>query len=95
MNHSELVTAIAARIASRGLSKADISAVIEALGEEGQHTLSAGGEITLKGLGKLKATTRAARSGHNPATGEKVQIPAKAAAKFAASKELKTVLNDE
>ena len=45
------------------------------------------------GLGKLKFTTRAARTGRNPATGESIEIPAKNAVKFSVAKALSDALN--
>ena len=46
-------------------------------------------EAVLPGLGKLKATTRAARTGRNPQTGETVKIKASKAPKFTAGAGLK------
>ena len=50
-------------------------------------------EVALPGLGKLKATLRAARTGRNPQTGAPVEIPARVAVKFHAGKDLDEQLN--
>ena len=50
-------------------------------------------EAVLRGLGKLKATTRAARTGRNPQTGEPVEIPERMAVKFSAGKALEDWIN--
>ncbi len=50
-------------------------------------------DVTLPGLGKLKTTTRAARLGCNPRTGEPIQIPERVTVKFAAAKALDDLLN--
>ncbi len=42
--------------------------------------------ITLPGLGKFVKVRRKARAGRNPATGEKIKIPAKTVVKFKVSK---------
>ena len=47
----------------------------------------------LPGLGKLKATTRAARTGRNPQTGAPVEIPERMAVKFVAGKALEDWIN--
>lgn len=59
------------------------------IGEE----LASGGEITLSNIGKLKIKATKARKGHNPKTGEEIQIPAKKKVVFTVSKELKTKLS--
>jgi DNA-binding protein HU-beta len=44
-------------------------------------------------LGKFSVSDRAAREGRNPATGERMHIPASKAAKFSAAAKLKRALN--
>ncbi len=44
------------------------------------------GEFTLPGVGKLVKSKRKARTGRNPATGEKIKIPAKTVVKMRLSK---------
>ncbi len=48
--------------------------------------------IMLPGLGKVKLVKRAARTGHNPATGETIKIKAKKVAKIVACKSLKDAI---
>ncbi len=55
--------------------------------------LKATGECNIPGVGKIKAVQREARTGRNPFTGEPLQIPAKKAVTFSASKALKDALN--
>lgn len=45
--------------------------------------------FTIPGLGKLVKTRRSARTGRNPQTGEKIDIPARDALKFKVSKAAK------
>ncbi len=42
--------------------------------------------LTLPGLGKFVKVRRKARTGHNPATRQKIRIPAKTVVKFKVSK---------
>ena len=51
--------------------------------------LEKGDKITMVGFGTFSVAKRAARIGLNPATGEKIQIPATIVPKFKAGKKLK------
>lgn len=95
MNKAELIAAIAADI---NLQKVVVESVLESAGRViAQHfaATDAGvdAEAVLPGLGKLKATTRAARTGRNPQTGEPVEIPERMAVKFSAGKALEDWIN--
>lgn len=95
MNKSELIAAIAADI---DMKKVDVEIVLESAGRViAQHFAAADAgvdaEAVLPGLGKLKATTRAARTGRNPQTGEPVEIPERMAVKFSAGKALEDWIN--
>lgn len=95
MNKAELIAAIAADI---DMKKVDVETVLESAGRViAQHFAAADAGVdaaaVLPGLGKLKTTTRAARTGRNPATGAPVEIPERVAVKFAAGKALDDLLN--
>ncbi len=51
------------------------------------------GKVTLVGLGTFKAVTKKAKTGRNPKTGAKIQIPQRRAPKFIAGKDLKEIVN--
>ena len=72
----------------RSLCQADVEAVLQALKDVTAQELTAGGEVPLPGLGKLKTKDRAARMGRNPRTGEAVTIPARRVVVFAPSEKL-------
>lgn len=95
MNKAELIAAIAADI---NLQKVVVESVLESAGRViAQHFAAADAgvdaEAVLPGLGKLKATTRAARTGRNPQTGEPVEIPERMAVKLSAGKALEDWIN--
>lgn len=95
MNKAELIAAIAADI---NLQKVVVESVLESAGRViAQHFAAADAgvdaEAVLPGLGKLKATTRAARTGRNPQTGAPVEIPERMAVKFSAGKALEDWIN--
>lgn len=86
VNKEMLVDAIAN---TTGLSKKDVSSVIEALTDKVTEDLKQGKKVTLTGFGVFKTSQRAARTGRNPQTGESIQIPAMTVPKFTAGKALK------
>lgn len=95
MNKAALVAAIHDRI---DVNKTTIGAVLDSLAAVITKHLASGDagierEATLPGLGKLKTTDRAARTGRNPHTGAPIQIPARTAVRFVASKPLGDALN--
>ncbi|KMQ74028.1 HU family DNA-binding protein [Marinobacter subterrani] len=75
------------------ISKADMEAVVDSLGEIIQDRLAAGSEVPLPGVGKLVAVERSARSGRNPQTGEAIQVPASVTARLKPAKALREALN--
>lgn len=90
MNKQDLINEINARTLINGINKAGIDEVLTALGDIAQkHLTTPGAELTLPGIGKLKAVHKEARTGRNPANGEEIEIPAKTAVKFTAAKALK------
>lgn len=84
MNKGALISAVAT---AAELKQADAKDLIEKFSEVVKAALVAGDEVTLPGIGKLKVSTRAARAGRNPKTGEAIQIEAKRVVKFAPSSE--------
>lgn len=95
MNQAKLIDAIAEQTSESGeaLNKKDVTRVLVALTGVVHSQLKAGEEVTLPGIGKLKAVHKEAKTGRNPKTGEPVQIVAKTAPKFTAAKALKDAVN--
>ncbi len=85
MNKTELVNAVAEKA---GLTKVDaksaIDATIAAIGE----ALAQNDRIALVGFGTFAVVEKEARTGINPRTKEKVEIPARKVVKFKAGAEL-------
>lgn len=86
----QLTSAIAA---DTKLSEADVKRVLESLSNCVHGVLYDNDEITLPGIGKLKTTHRAARTGRNPQTGAAIEIPAKRLVKLTTAKALDDYLN--
>lgn len=85
MNKTELVDSMAAKA---GISKVDAKKALDAFVETVKEALSKDDKISLVGFGAFSVSERAARTGINPATKQKIQIAAKKVAKFKAGAEL-------
>jgi DNA-binding protein HU-beta len=90
MNKAELVLEVAEKAE---ISKRDAEAAVDAVIEVIEASLVKGEEVKLSGFGIFEKKQRAAREGTNPATQEKIQIPASASVAFKVSKALKDKLN--
>ncbi len=86
MNKSSLVSAIAEKTE---LSKKDVEAVVDTLTETITKALQSGEKVALTGFGTFRVSQRAERTGINPQTKEKMQIPAMTVPKFTAGRALK------
>ena len=90
MNKTELVAAIAEKTE---LSKADSEKALKAFIETVEGALKKGDKVQLVGFGTFEVKKTAARTGHNPRTGEKLKIKASKTPKFKAGKAFKDALN--
>lgn len=90
MNKSELVENIAKKT---GLSLKDANAVVSAFMSTVKESLAAGDSVVLVGFGSFVVRDRAARTGHNPRTGETLQIPAVKVPAFRPGKSLKDAVS--
>ncbi|MBR3737327.1 MAG: HU family DNA-binding protein [Eubacterium sp.] len=86
MNKTDLVAAVAAKAE---ISKKDAEAAVSAVFASITDALADGDKVALVGFGTFDVKTRAARTGLNPRTGEKLSIPASKAPAFKAGKALK------
>ena len=89
MTKTELINAVAekAELTKKDADKA-VSAVIDTITE----SLAKGEKIQLVGFGTFEVRERAAKEGINPATKEKMNIPAKKVPAFKPGKALKDVV---
>lgn len=74
---------------AQGLSEAQVDRVMTGILEAIQDNINPTQKVILTGFGTFSVTAKAAREGHNPGTGEKIQIAAKNAPKFTAGADLK------
>ena len=90
MNKTELVAAVAEKA---GVTKKDAEAVVAAFTDTVTKELKKGGKVQLVGFGTFEVSSRSARTGRNPQTGEAMKISASKAPKFKAGKAFKDAIN--
>ena len=89
MNKTELINAVAAKAE---LSKKDAEKALAAVIGSIEEALVAGDKVQLIGFGTFEVKERAARTGHNPKTGEAIEIAAAKVPSFKAGAALKTAI---
>lgn len=86
MNKAELVEEVAGKV---GLTKKEAGNVVDAITSAITDSLATDERVTLVGFGTFEVRRRKARTGANPQTRERLDIPAKNVVRFRAGKELR------
>ena len=89
MNKQELISKIAEK---SNLSKKNAAAALTALIDTITKALKAEGKLAIPNLGTFQVKEHAARTGHNPRSGETVEIAAKKVPAFKPAKALKEAI---
>ncbi|QNQ83774.1 HU family DNA-binding protein [Lactobacillus sp. PV037] len=76
------------------MSKKDTGLVVDTLFDTIGNELKDGKKVQLIGFGTFEVRQRAARKGHNPQTGEEMEIPATKVPAFKPGKPLKDKVKD-
>jgi DNA-binding protein HU-beta len=92
MNRKELLETILKSKELNHLTKKDADKLLTTTFEIIKKTIKKGEDVSLVGFGTFARAKRAARTGVNPATGEKIKIPAKKVPKFRPGKAWKDML---
>ncbi len=85
MNKTELINAIAEKA---NLTKVDAKNALDATLDAIAGALAANDKVALLGFGTFSVQEKDARTGINPRTKEKIEIPARKAVKFKAGADL-------
>ncbi len=89
MNKTELINAVAAKAE---ISKKDADKALAAVIASIEEALVKGEKVQLIGFGTFEVKERAARTGHNPKTGEAIEIAAAKLPSFKAGAALKNAV---
>ena len=82
MNRKELIEAILKNKDVAHMTKKDADTFLTTMLDVVKKTVKKGDDVSLIGFGTFSKVRRAARTGVNPATGEKIKIKAKTLPKF-------------
>lgn len=77
------------------LTRRDGEIIVDTLFEAVIGALKSGDKIEIRGFGSFRTRQRNARTGRNPKTGAKVDVPAKRVPFFKPSKELRDSVNPQ
>ena len=75
------------------LTRRDGEVIVDTLFDAVIGALKSGDKIEIRGFGSFRTRQRNARTGRNPKTGSKVEVPAKRVPFFKPSKELRDTVN--
>ncbi len=91
MTKAELIETLSNKLP---INKADAERAINVVLDDITAALKSGERVNISGFGTFSVSTRQARTGRNPKTGESIQIAASRSAKFKPGKQLKDSLNE-
>lgn len=91
MTKSELISRLASQLPHLKLADAYLSVdlILQAIGDR----LATGGRVEIRGFGSFSVNVRPPRTGRNPKTGQRVEVPSKAVPHFKAGVELRERVN--
>lgn len=90
MTKADLVASIAEKA---GVTKKDADKMLSVMMDVIMESLANGDKVQLIGFGTFEIKERAARKGHNPRTGEEIDIPAAKVPTFKAGKVFKEAVS--
>jgi integration host factor beta subunit len=91
MTKAELIETLSNKLP---MNKADAERALNIMLDDITGALKSGERVNISGFGTFSVSTRQARTGRNPKTGESIQIAASRSAKFKPGKQLKDSLNE-
>lgn len=86
MNKSDLISSLSEETT---FSKKDVTRVLESLTRIVVRVLKKGGKVSITGFGAFGLSYRPARRGINPATKQRIELPAVSVPRFKAGKKLR------
>ncbi len=90
MTKADLVEGLSNKL---GMGKGEAERAVNIVLDDIVNALKQGERVNISGFGTFSVSSRQARTGRNPKTGESIEISASRSAKFKAGKQLKDSLN--
>lgn len=90
MTKSELIEMIAAN--NPDLTKKQVEFIVNGVFSSIKDALSSGDKVEIRGFGSFKIRNKNSKTGRNPKTGDKVDVPPKEVPYFKPGKEIKELL---
>ena len=90
MTKADLIEALANKLS---INRGDAEKAVNIVLDDIVNALHQGERVNISGFGTFSVSTRQARTGRNPKTGEAIAIAASRSAKFKPGKQLKDSLN--
>ena len=90
MNKDQIIERVAEEV---GISKSQATKAVKSMFDGIITSLRQGDKVSVSGFGTFDISSRKARTGRNPQTGEEIQIAASKVPKFKAGKAFKEALN--
>jgi DNA-binding protein HU-beta len=90
MNKDQLIERVAENV---GISKTQATKAVKCMFDGIVNSLQEGNKVSFSGFGTFDVSSRKARTGRNPQTGEEIQIAASKVPKFKAGKAFKEAIN--
>jgi len=90
MTKADLIEGLANKL---GMGKGEAERAVNIVLDDIINALKQGDRVNISGFGTFSVSSRQARTGRNPKTGESIEISASRSAKFKPGKQLKDSLN--
>lgn len=91
MTKADLIEGLSNKL---GMNKNEAEKAVNIMLDDIINALKAGERVNISGFGTFAVSSREARTGRNPKTGESIEISASRSAKFKPGKQLKDSLNE-
>src|SRR5260370_42365566 len=91
MTKADLIEGLSNKL---GMGKVEAERAVNIVLDDIVNALHQGERVNISGFGTFSVSTRQARTGRNPKTGESIEIAASRSAKFKPGKQLKDSLNE-
>jgi nucleoid DNA-binding protein len=78
---------------TQGYSRRQVAEIVDSALDTIARKVASGQNVTLTGFGTFRRSQRAARTGTNIRTGQKIQIPAQSSVRFTPGSELKSAVS--